>query len=272
MAWLKPLRFLRQKPPLSVLFPAVEHWFNSRRGQLLMASEQAILDQLLNDCFGYDLLQLSVSRQAILYESARVRHKYRAYPLRGQGLNDKGKVEVYTDLQQLPFASQSIDVVIIHHSHEFTDNAQALLREVERITVNGGHVIILGFNPYSLMGLQTLITRYLPRSIWHNRFLSHWRINDWLSLLGFHVKQQRFGYHYLDKYKEADNALIKACCKYLFKLPIGGVYCLSAVKQVAAVTPDTPRWLKTPRGFSVLTPKANMRRENVVPIKPPIES
>ena len=265
---LKNFKNRSLKPPMSVLFPAVEHWFQGEQGQLLLAAQERQLEHALADCFGYHLVQLSVSRKKKLYESARIQHKISCYPLLGEKVNGSYEIDVCSTFEQLPFATGSVDTVILHHSFEFVENPQQLLREVERITVNGGHIILLGFNPYSLMGVQSLITRYLPRSIWHNKSLSHHRMSDWLSLLGFQVTQQYFGYHHLESYAlNSSRAVFKRCLALVKNLPFGSFYCLTAIKQTAAMTPDTKRWLKTTSGFSALTPKTNIRHGKVVPMK-----
>jgi hypothetical protein len=77
------------------------------------------------------------------------------------------------------------------------------LREVERVLVPEGRVVIAGFNPTSLWGLRQRAGRvkrglglgrdsslYLPRA---GEFIGYWRLRDWLRLLGFEVEGGRFG-------------------------------------------------------------------------------
>ncbi|WP_339668031.1 class I SAM-dependent methyltransferase [Dasania marina] len=257
-------------PPLELVFPAVEHWFESEEGQALLCAEQYLIKRSLNGCFGYHILQMSVTRQRSLCHTARVQHKFCVYPVAG---NKQGqRVDVVADIQQLPLASGSVDAVLLHHSHEFAANPQQLLREVERVMVNGGHLIVVGFNPYSLMGLQSVLTRYLPRSIWHNKTFSHSRMEDWLSLLGFQVTQRQFGYHRFagSRKKSRSNfwRFINRCVvSATKKLPLGSFYCITSVKQEAAMTPDSSRWRTAASGFTTLRPKANIRQGKVIPFK-----
>ena len=51
-----------------------------------------------------------------------------------------------------PLPRHSIDVVIIPHVLEFTRNPGAVLKEVERVLIAEGHLIITGFKPMELMG------------------------------------------------------------------------------------------------------------------------
>jgi ubiquinone/menaquinone biosynthesis C-methylase UbiE len=74
-------------------------------------------------------------------------------PLR-QVAGESGLVDVLCDLRQLPFAAHSIDLVVMAHVLEFHDDPHQILREVERVLIPEGEVIIAGFNPISIWGLR----------------------------------------------------------------------------------------------------------------------
>lgn len=74
-------------------------------------------------------------------------------PLR-QVAGETGKVDVVCDLRELPFAANSIDLAVLPQRHEFHDNPHQILREVERILIPDGQLVITGFNPLSLWGLR----------------------------------------------------------------------------------------------------------------------
>jgi SAM-dependent methyltransferase len=60
-----------------------------------------------------------------------------------------------------------------------------VLREADRSLIPDGHLVILGFNPYSLWGLRRMLSRKGKRMPWGARFQSLSRLKDWLGLLGF---------------------------------------------------------------------------------------
>jgi len=47
----------------------------------------------------------------------------------------------------LPFAEQSLDLVVMPHTLEFSRDPHSCLREVERVLVPDGRGVICGFNP-----------------------------------------------------------------------------------------------------------------------------
>jgi SAM-dependent methyltransferase len=104
----------------------------------------------------------------------------------------------------LPFAAASLDLVVLPHALECSSDPHATLREVERVLVPDGRVVICGFNPISLwsvrQGLGQVLRRigllgrlgplYLPAS---GESIGLWRLRDWLRLLSFDTAQVRYG-------------------------------------------------------------------------------
>jgi SAM-dependent methyltransferase len=111
-------------------------------------------------------------------------------------------VALHCDFDALPFASQSVDLLVLPHALELARDPHLTLREVERVLVPEGRVVIVGFNPASLWGLRQRMGRLhdvtargsapliLPRA---GDFIGYWRLRDWLRLLSFEVERGRFG-------------------------------------------------------------------------------
>ena len=107
-----------------------------------------------------------------------------------------GAVALHCDFDALPFPSQSLDLVVLPHALELARDPHETLREVERVLVPEGRVVIVGFNPASLWGLRQRLGRcasawaaqralFLPRA---GEFIGYWRLRDWLRLLSFEVE------------------------------------------------------------------------------------
>lgn len=109
-----------------------------------------------------------------------------------------------TDFSALPFPAASLDLVLMPHSLEVSMDAHATLREVERVLVPQGRVLICGFNPVGLWALRQARSRLwesLTGGRWPGRgylpvageYIGYWRLRDWLRLLDFEVEIVRFG-------------------------------------------------------------------------------
>jgi SAM-dependent methyltransferase len=152
---------------------------------------------------------------------------------------------VQCEFENLPFEGDSLDGVIVQHVLEFATNPHAVLRELYRVTVPNGRVLIVGFNPWSLFGLRMLSGRLRPESLWHNHLLSASRVTDWLELLGFTVQKTEFGFHRLPFHRTAHWLKSYGDSSWgngLRRLPTGAVYVLTAVKQEMALNQPKPRW------------------------------
>jgi SAM-dependent methyltransferase len=192
-------------------------WLRTPPGQCLLHWEQAQLDDAVADVFGYHALQLGLPELHGL-RANRMPHRWVACesPSRSEGIavpphSDFGvstlpfdpAAALYCDFDALPFANHSLDLVVLPHALELSRDPHLTLREVERVLVPEGRVMIAGFNPASLWGLRQRLGRarravgpggrsslFLPRT---GEFLGYWRLRDWLRLLSFEVEGGRFG-------------------------------------------------------------------------------
>lgn len=98
---------------------------------------------------------------------------------------------VACDFRSLPFAPRSIDVAVLPHTLDFVDDPHALLRELTQSMVPDGHVLVSGFQPFSIWGARKYLRIPGDSVPWSGRFLTTARIQDWLSLMGFRVRGGR---------------------------------------------------------------------------------
>ena len=63
------------------------------------------------------------------------------------------------DPTRLPLASDRLDAVLLPHTLDFVPDPRQVLREVERVLIPEGRVVILGFNALSSWGLVRLLYR-----------------------------------------------------------------------------------------------------------------
>jgi SAM-dependent methyltransferase len=151
---------------------------------------------------------------------------------------------MYTYAQALPILTDSVDVVVLAHTLEFEQDPHQVLREADRVLVPEGHVVILGFNPWSPWGLWHVLVSRWSRPPWSGQFRSLWRIKDWLALLGFDTTVSR-GFFFRPPLRH-DGVMHRL--KVMEKLGqrfwpfAGAVYIIVAKKRVMRPTPIRPRW------------------------------
>jgi len=164
-----------------------EDWLQTPAGRYVLNWEQQKHDLLVADIFGFNAVQLSLPNHRFL-RANRMPLRFRCDDGRYDGAS-----EVRSDLHYLPFAANSIDLVVMPHTLEFDANPHQVLREVERILVPEGHVIVTGFNPFSLWGARRKFSRADSPPPWRGQYLSVLRLKDWFALLGFETHAGNFG-------------------------------------------------------------------------------
>ena len=125
-------------------------WFATPLGQYLLAREQAYFDQTVADIFGFHALQIGLPEAPFLAQS-RIPQRWT--------LDYDPPADVIADPHWLPFAENSIDLIVLPHALEFTDDPHLMLREAYRVIRPEGQIVIAGFNPFSLFGAK----RYFGR-------------------------------------------------------------------------------------------------------------
>ena len=186
-------------------------WLQSPPGRYLLAWEQDRLDHDVADAFGFHALQLGMPELDGL-RANRMPHRWVASdvlstpeplptPAPADGISttqlEGDRVHLRSEFDALPFPAGSLDLVVLPHSLELARDPHLTLREVERVLMPEGRLLITGFNPASLWGLRQRVARlrgahdlFMPRA---GDFIGYWRLRDWLRLLGFEVEAGRFG-------------------------------------------------------------------------------
>ena len=136
--------------------------------------------------------------------------------------------------ERLPIPKRSLDGLLPAPTVGLSRYPHEVLREAERVLRGGGRLMLLGFNPASLLGLRRLVSgRHYPPGL--EQLVGMRRLRDWLSLLGFDVT---IANRYYASLPGAD-----ALRQGLRRLPFTwGAYMLVAVKRVYNVRPLRPRW------------------------------
>jgi len=219
-------------------YKAFNDWYQTPLGQLLAQAELAQLNELLPDLFGYHLVQIGAHGSEVLCKASRISHQIRleADPDLTAG--------IYAHPSHLPFASESVDVCVLSHSLEFDDDPHAILREIDRVLIPEGHVVILGFNPMSCWGISRAFRAWRKQLPWTGIFYRRARVKDWLSVLGFscvHTKGVFFRPPIQHEKVMQKLAFMDTYIPSWLNI-FAGVYILDARKRTSTFTPVGPRW------------------------------
>ncbi len=162
----------------------------------LLAWQQAQCDALLADVFGYHALQVGHAPLQAL-QANRMPHRWMAnteYTLPGAG--EALISDLSMDSRAWPLAAESLDLVVLPHVLEACSDPHACLREVERVLIPEGQVLILGLNPWSRWGWRArqqwqAERRLMPEAALGQGPMQLGRLRDWLRLLNLEVQRVR---------------------------------------------------------------------------------
>ncbi len=221
---------------------------------------QQQVDQAICDVFGYHALQLGFPALDGL-RASRIQQRWFAHseasPLDEQAppsFEQANGAVLWLDSTALPLTSQSIDLVVLPHTLEQSHDPHATLREVERVLVPEGKVVITGLNPWSFWGWRQKRSRIWQRMDWgqtyvpgHVQWLSTGRVGDWLQLLGFEIQASHLGCYrpamdsqaWLDRWAWMESAGDRWWPYF------GAAYCLVAVKRVRGMRLVKPLWRRS---------------------------
>ena len=210
-------------------------WFTTPKGEYVLRWEQAQFDSAVEDVFGFNAVQVGLTRLDLLRQSR--------IPLRTRVGTDPVS-DLVADSGALPLATGSVDLVVLPHVLEFSAHPHRILREAARVLTHDGQIVISGFNPLSLWGLRRALGPNRSEYPWCARFIGLLRLKDWLQLLSFELNGGRFGCYAppfaQPKWLRRSTFMEKAGDRWW---PIaGGVYVVRAVKRTIGMRLVTPSW------------------------------
>ena len=213
-----------------------------------MRWESAEIATVVADLFGYHAVQLGMPQLDALAAN-RMPHRLLVDtrlpgPDGPEGARCPGLL--VAGFGELPFDTQSLDLVVLPHQLEFSADPHQLLREVDRVLRPDGRLVVVGFNPLSLWGLRQLV-RFRPLSAFvpvDESLLGVPRVRDWLKLLSFEIDGSRYGCYAppcrTGRWLERMHFMEVAGDRWW---PIcGAVYLVAAIKRVRGMRLVGPAW------------------------------
>jgi SAM-dependent methyltransferase len=219
-----------------------DHWLGSFLGHSVLAAEKKILPSLLTQHYSNQLLLIGTPRQQTLLTTDTIPTRILLSPL----FNKHSQLAIHnieSDLDELPIASGSVDLVLLPHTLEYLDNPRQLFAESCRIVKPEGHIIVCGFNPYSMWGLRKWCSKR-DKIPWSGNFIPPGNIKKWLNLADFKIKQLTrtlyrppIGYEKIYTHLKFMEWFGPKCYS-----PFAGIYILIAQAKVIPLTPIKLSW------------------------------
>lgn len=174
--------FAQADPQWLALTLAAREWLSGPLGHMLVEEERRVLEEELARFFGGYLVHYGPTAQNPPQAPQVQRTVRLGAPLPG--------TEIVCEELAWPLSEHAADIVVLQHGLDFCLSPHGLLREAASSVRPGGHLLIIGINPWSTWGVRRLFSRGALRKA---RCISPSRVVDWLNLLGFALEKRRFG-------------------------------------------------------------------------------
>ncbi|MEI6868760.1 MAG: class I SAM-dependent methyltransferase [Methylophilaceae bacterium] len=212
-----------------------QEWFKSPLGQYLLRLEYGYINPIVMDTFGFYAIQMG-NFDIDFLDHSRIPNKF--------SLNSN-HADLMASNEALPFEEASVDLLIAPHILEQMAEPYELLKEIRRVLIPEGRLIISGFNPMSLWGIKRLLSFDIDYP-WNTKFIPLSKIKEWLPIIGLEMVEGKMGC-YVPPIQQSSwlkklHTMEKLGDRWWPML--GGFYFLVIQKRVHGMTPIRPLWKK----------------------------
>ncbi|OOF35032.1 class I SAM-dependent methyltransferase [Salinivibrio costicola] len=209
-------------------------WDQVAYGDWARTQLQTRLDECLPTLFGYHLLKLGGLSCELVSKQCNIQHQVcvdKHNPMRN----------LTAAHYALPFIQKSFDVCLLAHQLDYSDDPHRLLREVDRVMIDDGCLILSGVNPTSLLGMKKLIRGRHQRLPWGGRMFSPLRVKDWLSVMNYEIITAHQMGLWPTQRPNTRHAWVESSASMITPA-LGSIYLIMARKRSYPLKPIKPRW------------------------------
>lgn len=214
------------------------------------------LEPYLLQSFGYHALLYTPLAKAICCKSLAIKHRVVIADNKSYEKFDNQKCISPTDIslfchyQELSIASDSIDLAVLPNILQNNSHPHQILREVERVLIAEGTVILIGRMPLSWQSIKKKFKRryinknYSDQNQTNTFDISYHRVADWFRLLGLEMEAQ---IRVSAMHQKLENSQLPSWFKHFAKLfcdCFASYYIIIAKKKVSTLTPIRMSWRK----------------------------
>jgi len=226
------------KPALSFRQPHFpKTWQELPAGELVLSELNQKLAPWWPKFFGYHLAKLGPLSAQLDSSGSTIRHQF---SVAEPGYNS----DILADIDDLPLQKHSVDVCVMSHVFEFSVDPHHIIREANRVLIPNGYLVITGYNPFSLAGLNKLVPFRRQKAPWNERFFSPMRVKDWLHLMGYEVQFDERCIHSTLASAVSTHSVARSWQSLADRMlpSFGSIYVIVAKKRQLPLTPIKPKW------------------------------
>lgn len=146
---------------------------------------------------------------------------------------------IIADPYELPLLPESIDMALLTHVLEFVETPQLILSEIYQTLAPQGLLYVIGFNPFSLLGLSRYFHAHDKHWPYTGKFLSIPKVIKAARRQGYGVLHfKSFAFYYSTRHAQLNERLLFLEPLGQFIVPgCGGIYCIVLQKNILGTIP-----------------------------------
>ncbi|MDP7591961.1 MAG: methyltransferase domain-containing protein [Litorilituus sp.] len=236
------------KPALAFRQPHYpDSWKNLPNGEVILSAIDKTLQPWWQKFFGYHLLKIGALSHDINTQGSSIKHQVTCCSSKNSTniIMEKGSHAcVIAELDDLPLLEHSVDVCILSHALEFSLDPHHVIREANRVIIPNGYLVVTGFNPFSLAGMNRWLPYRKKQTPWNEHFFTPGRVKDWLHLMGYEIIADERVLHTSLVGKVSRHGVAKCWRKFAgnYFTSLGSVYVMIAKKRLLPLSPIKPKW------------------------------
>ncbi|MCW8832511.1 MAG: methyltransferase domain-containing protein [Colwellia sp.] len=256
------------KPALAFRQPHYpQSWQELPNGSTVLSAIEESLKPWWQKFFGYHLLKVGALSHGVDTNDSLIKHQVTcclSTSCAKQNISNSPSTCIVGELDDLPLLEHSVDVCLLSHALEFSLDPHHVIREANRVLIPNGYLIVTGFNPISLAGLNRAIPYRRKKTPWNEHFFSPMRVKDWLHLMGYEILSDERCLHSSLVGKMSEHGIANYWRKFAsnYFTSLGSVYIIIAKKRVLPLTPIKPKWQIRAKFNPVKVPSMNVSSNN----------
>ncbi len=164
-----------------------QRWLASDSAQRMLTLQSSWIQNQIVSFKGQHLLYHGLDKETDCLSTSPVNHCFR------MGLPWQKNViaaDAWMSSSHWPLPDHCVDVVVMQHSLDFTRRPHQMIREASRVLAPDGHIVIIGFNPWSWWGVMRKLMPFASDMPWVANMVSMSRLKDWLILLDYSIRDE----------------------------------------------------------------------------------
>lgn len=207
-------------------------WLKTRSAQRMLALQSAWLQHKLDRFHGEHFMFQGLDPDVNFLSVSPIKHKFRVSLPWQEGI----VTDAWMTSSDWPLPDQSLDLVVMQHSLDFTRRPHEMIREAARTIAPSGYLVIIGFNPWSWWGGAQKMMPFSTDMPWVANAVSMKRLQDWLLLLEFTVQSTETLGHLWPITLFPERVSHRVDSVFAELLGMGNLYMIIAQKTVLGMT------------------------------------